>query len=105
MMFEATNILRRLEAASSITSTEAALAFEDLRSLPVETWAYEPLAERIWKLRATVTSYDAAYVALADMLEAPLITLDRKLARATGPQCAILTPQCRGAHARPSRGH
>jgi predicted nucleic acid-binding protein len=92
MMFEATNILRRLEATSGITGTEASLAFEDLRSVPVETWPYEPLAERIWQLRVSVTSYDAAYVALAELLEAPLLTLDRKLARATAPRCALLTP-------------
>jgi predicted nucleic acid-binding protein len=92
MMFEATNILRRLEGTSSITGTEASLAFEDLRSLPVETWPYEPLADRIWELRVSVTSYDAAYVALAELLEAPLVTLDRKLARATAPQCPVLAP-------------
>jgi predicted nucleic acid-binding protein len=91
MMFEATNILRRLEATSSITTTEASLAFEDLQSLAVETWPYEPLADRIWELRASVTSYDAAFVALAELLKAPLVTLDRKLARSRAPRCAVVT--------------
>jgi len=47
------------------------------------------LLARCWELRDNLTIYDAAYVALAEALQAPLLTGDRRLARATGPRCAI----------------
>ncbi len=55
-------------------------------------FAFEPLASRVWALHPTVTAYDAAYVALAEELDAPLATLDRRLARASGPTCEFLLP-------------
>lgn len=90
LMFEATNALRRLELGGVIEPPQAAMAFADLNAVRVHLWPYPPLADRIWDLRETVTSYDAAYVALAELLDAPLITLDRRLAKARGPRCAIL---------------
>ncbi len=92
MLYEAANVLRRLEMAADITSTEASLAYADLRVLPVELWPFDALAERIWELRSSVSSYDAAYVALAELLEAPLVTLDQRLSRANGPRCVVMTP-------------
>jgi predicted nucleic acid-binding protein len=68
------------------------LAHADLLDLGVELFPYEPFAQRIWDLRATVTPYDGWYVALAEHLDAPLATLDRRLGRAPGPTCAFLTP-------------
>jgi predicted nucleic acid-binding protein len=53
---------------------------------------YEALAPRAWVLRHSVTVYDAAYVALAEALDAPMMTLDLRLARAPGPRCPFLTP-------------
>ena len=53
-------------------------------------------ADRIWALRSNLTSYDAWYVALTEALGCPLATLDRKLGRATGPVCEIVTPAGRG---------
>jgi predicted nucleic acid-binding protein len=46
----------------------------------------------VWALHPTVTAYDAAYVALAEGLDVPLVTLDRRLARADGPACSFLLP-------------
>jgi predicted nucleic acid-binding protein len=89
---EATNVLRRLERASGITGQEAYAAFEDLMDLDVELHGFEPFAERIWKLRHNVTSYDAWYVALAEALDLPLATLDGRLTKADGPKCRFLTP-------------
>lgn len=89
---EAANILRRLELARHITTPEADAAYEDLQQLPLEWFAYEPFAERIWALRSTVTSYDAWYVALAEALDLPLATLDERLARAKGPGCRFMVP-------------
>jgi predicted nucleic acid-binding protein len=48
-----------------------------------------PLLERCWQLRANLTTYDAVYVALAELIGAPLVTLDAKLADAPGPTCSI----------------
>ena len=53
---------------------------------------HEPLLARAWELRQTVSAYDAQYVALAEALEAPLITRDRRLAAAAAPYCAVVVP-------------
>lgn len=97
MPVEAANILRRAEAAGELTRDVASLAHADLLRLRVELLPYEPLARRIWALRETVTAYDAWYVALAEALDAPLVTLDTRLARAPGPRCAFETPPRRSS--------
>ena len=91
-LVEATNILRRLEIAGEITALEAGMAQRDLLQLRIELYPFPPLADRIWELRKNLTAYDAWYVALAESLEAPLVTLDRRLAAAPGPRCAIRVP-------------
>ena len=53
---------------------------------------YEPLAERAWSLRETVSTYDAWYVALAETLNSDMVTLDGRLAGAPGPMCTFITP-------------
>lgn len=93
LMFEATNTLRRLEMGGAIGSRESAAAFAELNALHLYLWPFSALSQRIWELRLSVTSYDAAYVALAELLDAPLVTLDQRLARANGPRCAILVPE------------
>jgi predicted nucleic acid-binding protein len=90
---EAANVLRRLERSKHLTRLEATAAHEDLLRLNIELLPYEPFAERAWELRANLTSYDAWYVAMAEMAELPLATLDRRLARAAGPTCRFLTPR------------
>jgi predicted nucleic acid-binding protein len=89
---EATNILRRLERSKQITTAEANAAQDDLMQLNLELFCFDPFAERIWKLRHTVTSYDAWYVAVAESLKLPLATLDGKLSKAKGPTCDFLLP-------------
>lgn len=89
---ETANILRRLERAQEITPSEANAAFEDLMHLNLETYPFDPFAERVWQLRHTVTAYDAWYVALAEALKYPLATLDERLSKATGPKCDFLIP-------------
>lgn len=92
MLFEATNTLRRLEIAELIGPAEAAAAFAELHSVRLDLWPFAPLGDRIWQLRSSVTSYDAAYVALAELLGTPLVTLDQRVARASGPRCEVLVP-------------
>lgn len=89
---EVANILRRVTRAGQISEDVAAMAHHDLISLPIEFFPYEPVAQRAWSLRSNLTAYDAWYVALAELLDAPLSTLDGRLSRATGPRCVFRTP-------------
>jgi predicted nucleic acid-binding protein len=91
--FEVAAALRNMQLKGTIDTTTASSAHRDLQSLPVELWPHRPLAERAWALRESVTYYDACYIALAEKLDAPLVTLDRRLARAPGPRCAFLVPR------------
>lgn len=92
LAFETANIIRRHELAVLITADQAAQAHSDLMELAIEQWPYELLATRAWQLRPNLTTYDAAYVALAELIGAPLVTLDRRIERAPGLRCRILTP-------------
>ena len=92
VLAEASNILRRLERAEQIMRIEAATAYGDLLRLDIELFPFTPFAERVWALRGNLTSYDAWYVALAEALDCPLVTLDRRLSRASGPICEIIAP-------------
>ncbi len=60
--------------------------------LAVDLYAYPPFAARIWELRETVTPDEAGYVALTEATEAPLATVDARLARAPGPRCELVAP-------------
>ncbi|MGI9017970.1 MAG: type II toxin-antitoxin system VapC family toxin [Euzebya sp.] len=92
MQVEATNILRRGSLAGHISDETASAAHDDLLDLRVALFAYEPFAPRIWQLRTNLTAYDAWYVAVAEQLDGPLATLDRRLAHAPGPTCRFSTP-------------
>jgi predicted nucleic acid-binding protein len=92
VLAEATNILRRLEAAGRLGRLEATAAQEDLLRLDIELFPFEPIAGRVWELRSNLTSYDAWYVAIAESLDLPLATLDGRLTRAPGPACRFLIP-------------
>ena len=89
---EVANVIRRLERGKDITEQEANGAFQDLQDLDVELHGFGSFAERIWELRHNVAIYDGWYVALAEALDAPLATLDKRLANASGPRCRFLTP-------------
>lgn len=93
VLVEAVNILRRLELAKRITPLEAATARRDLLGLDLSLFPFAPFADRIWELRANLTCYDAWYVSLAERLDLPLATLDRRLAQASGPACRFLVPK------------
>jgi predicted nucleic acid-binding protein len=91
--FESANIIRRHERAGIVSADQAAQAHVDLVDLAIESWPYELLAVRAWGLRHNLSSYDASYVALAEMIDATLVTLDQRISGAPGLRCAVATPQ------------
>ncbi|MGH8996879.1 MAG: type II toxin-antitoxin system VapC family toxin [Acidimicrobiales bacterium] len=90
-VFEVANVLRRQVAFGRLDETQGTLAHADLLALALQLWPYSLLAERAWQLRHNLTVYDACYVALAELLVAPLITLDVRTVRSAGPHCPIVT--------------
>lgn len=91
-VFEAANVLRRHELAGLISSDQAVQAHADLLDLPIELWPYDLLASRAWELRRNLSTYDASYVALAELTGAILVTLDARIAGAPGVRCTVSTP-------------
>ncbi len=89
---EVTSVLRQAELAGDISADIASLAHADLADLRIELVSYEPVADRIWELRHNVTAYDAWYVAVAELIDSPLATLDRRLVGSPGPTCEFRTP-------------
>ena len=81
---EVAQVLRRFVRDKTITAQRGLKALEDLGDLPLTRYPHNFLIPRIWELRATLTAYDAAYVALAEVLDAPLLTCDSKLSSAPG---------------------
>lgn len=86
---EVTQALRRYAAAGVIEESIAADALDDLAGLDVTRYAHELFLPRVWELRANVTAYDAAYLALAEGLGAPLVTFDRRLAASPGHRAVV----------------
>ena len=89
---EVANVLRRSVLAGEVSADSASLAHSDLLEFSVDLFAYEPFADRVWELRSGVSAYDAWYVAVAEWLDAPLATLDRRLSRAQGAHCRFVVP-------------
>lgn len=87
--YEVANVLRRLSSARRLAARHASQAFADLATLDVELWDWSLIADRVWQLRANLSSYDAAYVALAELTAATLVTRDARLARAPGIRCTV----------------
>ena len=86
---EIAQVLRRQVSSGLMTERRGAASLEVWRAFPVLRHGHELLLPRIWALRANLTAYDAAYVALAEALDAPLITIDAKLARAPGHRVRV----------------
>ena len=89
---EVAHLLRKSVAQGLLTAHEGRDALMDLLDVVDDFYPHGPFVPRIWELPSNVTSYDSAYVALAEALGAPLATLDRKLCRAPGPRCEFLQP-------------
>ena len=80
---------RKWTATGELGHDRAIHARAALVDLPIMRVAHRVLIERCWELRGNVSPYDASYVALAELLGVPLVTLDGRLARAPGPRCEI----------------
>jgi predicted nucleic acid-binding protein len=89
---EVANKLRKFVFAGKLSRDAASLAHDEAVNLPIELFEYGLVAERVWSLRENVSAYDAWYVALAELLDAPLVTLDERLVNASGPRCAFQSP-------------
>lgn len=86
---EVLQVLRRFVMAGELTEVRAAEAIEDHLSLGIARYPHDGLLGRIWELRANCTAYDAAYVALAEALDAVLITCDGRIAAVPGARAAV----------------
>jgi predicted nucleic acid-binding protein len=78
---EVLSVLRRQQARGLLDRRRAELAVSDLIAFPLIRYSHLDLAERVWELREALTPYDAAYVALAELLECTLVTGDGRLAK------------------------
>ena len=83
------SVLRRHAGTGDLNPEQADAAVADLLEFPVRIFPTTPLMRRVWELRPNLSAYDGCYVALAEALGAPLLTADRRLARAPGPRCRI----------------
>lgn len=86
---EVAHVVRRYAARSDITDELGRAALGDLADFPLRRYPHLSLLPRIWELRHNLSAYDAAYVVLAEALDAPLITRDRRLAASSGHRARI----------------
>ena len=86
---EIAQVLRRYAAIGDLSRERGLEALEDLILLPLRRYPHDVLLPRIWELRSNVTAYDGAYLALAEALNAPLLTRDRRLASAAGHDAVV----------------
>jgi predicted nucleic acid-binding protein len=81
--------LRRQVRGGELSARKAGAALDDLLEMRVQKVPHRHLIDRAWELRDNVSFYDGLYVALAEALDAPLLTLDGKLSRASGLRTAV----------------
>ncbi|MFQ5743421.1 MAG: type II toxin-antitoxin system VapC family toxin [Acidobacteriota bacterium] len=87
---EVLQVLRRYSLTGDLDPARGEEAVQDLLDFRLNRYPHEPLLPRVWELRHNLTAYDAVYVALAEALDAPLLTRDAKLASATGHAATIV---------------
>ncbi len=86
---EVAQAVRRFVRSGGLDAVRGLQAIEDLADLSLTRYPHYPFLSRIWELRHSMTAYDAAYVALAEALDAPLLTHDAALATASGHDAEI----------------
>jgi predicted nucleic acid-binding protein len=86
---EVAQVLQRFALQAAISAERGAEALADLADLPLTRYPHGPLLGRAWQLRRSVSAYDAVYLALAEALDAPLVTCDSRVARAHGHRAKV----------------
>ncbi len=86
---EIAQVLRRYALGGGLTAGRVREALDDLADLRITRYPHDLFLPRVWELRHTVTAYDAVYLALAENLDATLVTRDRALARARGHRARV----------------
>jgi len=86
---EVAQVMRRYVLNGIVRADRAQMALQDLADLRIRRYPHPPLIDRVWQLRGNLTAYDAFYVALAERLDASLITRDSKLAAAPGHKARV----------------
>lgn len=86
---EVVSAVRRLLSGQVVSHDDAARAMADLPSMLIRRYEHGPFLGRVWSLRDNLMPYEPAYVALAEALEAPVVTTDARLAGAPGPRCGF----------------
>ena len=81
---EVLHVLRKFDRTSQLSASRAQQALDDLGGLAITRYGHELLRPAMWRLRNVLTAYDAAYVALSELLDAPIVTCDSRLARSGG---------------------
>ncbi len=87
---EVLQVLRRYDRTSTLDAQRMEEALQDYEDLPLRRHSHRVLLPRIWELRHSLTAYDATYLALAELLDAPLITRDRAFASIKGHRAQVL---------------
>jgi predicted nucleic acid-binding protein len=86
---EVAQVLRRYERVGELSARRGREALDDLEAFSIERYPHHLFLARIWALRANVTAYDACYLALAEALDAPLVTTDTRLAGVPGHDARV----------------
>lgn len=84
LTIETVQVIRRFINSKELTSATANSIFNDLKDLPISYYPHQILLDRVWELRKNFTAYDATYIALAEVLKAPLITCDSAFKKGSG---------------------
>ena len=92
---EVMGLIRRDTRVGALHDSRSEIAVAELHDWAGVRFAHRAFSDRVWERSANVRTWDAYDVALAEALDAPLVTLDRRLARATGPICRFIVPDAR----------
>lgn len=86
---EVAQVLRRYRREGEISEVRAWEALRDLQDFPLTRYPHDLFLPRIWELKENLTAYDAAYIALAEVLPAPLVTRDGRIGRSRGHRAEV----------------
>ena len=90
LLYEVTSVLRKLVLLDVVTERSGRAALRDLGLVRLEAVPHGDIAQRMWDLRDSLSAYDAAYVAVAELFDVPLLTFDDRIRRSPGPSCQFV---------------